>query len=250
MWCFRNLILVFLILSNAISTVAFQQPPVGLRIRQLLRFPTLKQNDFSLLSLPSSRMVKPTPKSNKKSSLLTHERDFFRQVTRLESMDSYVLVSTLTASMSFGALLGFTPTVPSSRRAVFWSAKANFLYTTLCLAIQVTAGLSSLYGLYATIIFSLTILISKSALGTERDVEYDRFLQKTSKVRVNGYRSFEISMLLFALEAVMVLVERTTTTFRAICTLPVFIASGYILFKLCRDLITINDASETITKSD
>ena len=38
---------------------------------------------------------------------LSHERDFFRQGARLESMDSYVLVSTLTASMSFGCLVGF-----------------------------------------------------------------------------------------------------------------------------------------------
>lgn len=245
MKCLRKFTTVFLICTK-MYTIAFMQSQIRLRTRQLARSPTSMPSFIGLFSMPSNGLVKKNPKSNKKPSLLTHERDFFRQVARLESMDSYVLVSTLTASMSFGALLGFVPTIPSSRRVVFWKARDNFLYSSLCLAIQVIAGLSSLLGLYATIVFSLTILVSKSALGTERDVEYDQFLKKTSKVRVHGYRSFSISMLLFALEAVLVLVERTIVPFNALATAPAFIASSYILFKLHKDWRTILDASNTM----
>lgn len=62
---------------------------------------------------PKKALVQGTSRSSQKlrAVYLKHERDFFRQSARLEAMDSYVLVSTLTASMSFGALLGFQPAV-------------------------------------------------------------------------------------------------------------------------------------------
>jgi hypothetical protein len=55
-------------------------------------------------SSPSSGSKRKSPKP----IYLTHERDFFRQIARRESMDSYVLVSTLTSSVSFGALIEFS----------------------------------------------------------------------------------------------------------------------------------------------
>jgi hypothetical protein len=97
---------------------------------------------------------------------LTHERDFFRQAARLESMDSYLLVSTLTASMSFGALLGFQPSVQATAA---WSTLRVLGYRLLCSAIPVIAGFSALFGLYATIIFSLTVLYGKSKCGAKWD---------------------------------------------------------------------------------
>jgi hypothetical protein len=100
---------------------------------------------------------------------LTHERDFFRQAARLESMDSYLLVSTLTASMSFGALLGFQPSVQTATTAM--SAMRSLGYGFICSAIPVIAGFSALFGLYATIIFSLTVLYGKSKCAVMWDTE-------------------------------------------------------------------------------
>lgn len=91
---------------------------------------------------------------------LQHERDFFRQAARLESMDSYLLVSTLTASMSFGALLGFCPIIANAQVAAM-SALRRFWYQAFCSAIPVVAGFSAMFGLYATVMFSLTILYGK-----------------------------------------------------------------------------------------
>jgi len=165
-------------------------------------------------------------KPRQRPVFLTHERDFFRQEARLNSMDSYVLVSTLTASMSFGCLIGFSPhldsttgtaaAVAAAARHIPWitsgcTASARFVYQTLCLAIQVVSGLSALCGLYATIIFSLTILYGKSALGAERDREYDRFLRRTVRARVHGTRCFSGSLALFAVEALLVNGENAST---------------------------------------
>jgi hypothetical protein len=159
---------------------------------------------------------------------LTHERDFFRQEARLNSMDSYVLVSTLTASMSFGCLVGFSPHVQSIQ-------SSRFFYKTLCLAIQVVSGFSALFGLYATIVFALTILYGKSALGTERDRQYDKFLIKTVRARVRGARCFSLSLALFALEAGLVLFERTYPYAAGFVTLGCTAVAAVTLHHLYQD---------------
>lgn len=169
--------------------------------------------------------------------LLTHERDFFRQMARLESMESYVLVSTLTSSMSFGCLLAFDPLSNSA-------LSAQIFYRSLCMAIQVVAGFSTLCGLYATIMFSLTILYGKSALGTERDREYDKFLRRTVRARVSGSRMFSFSLALFALEALLVLVERTCA--HTACSVTVGCAGAVILYCLYRDWRSIFRSKEVI----
>lgn len=171
----------------------------------------------------------PTGKPTAKSVFLVHERDFFRQSTRLASMDNYVLVSTLTASMSFGALLNFTPSAASKALVHIQSPSVWLLYKFVTLAIQVVSGLSTLFGLYATIIFSLTILYGKSALGAERDIEYDVFLRETTRARRDGFRAFSVSLGLFCLDAVLLLVERV---FFRLWSLPVFGVACCILYRL------------------
>lgn len=195
-------------------------------------------------SEPIRRIRKPPPP---KKVYLTHERDFFRQETRLESMESYALVSSLTSSISFGALLGFNPSVTSKALFHIQGASAKFLYKSMLLAIEVAAGLSTLCGLYATLIFSLTILYGKSALGAERDVEYDEFLRSTVRARVHAFRSFTYSLGLFAMLTMLVLMERTA--FRT-CALPVLGTAGYILTKLYWDWRLLFEKAEIIYKDN
>lgn len=171
--------------------------------------------------------------------ILSHERDFFRQEARLNSMDSYVLVSTLTASMSFGCLVGFNPHSTGPRTA-------QLFYRSLCLAIQAVSGLSAIFGLYATIIFSLTILYGKSALGAERDREYDKFLRRTVRARVNGARCFSYSLALFALNAVLVLVERTYL--HPVCSVTVGCAAAAVIFYLYQDWKLLFESKAVIYK--
>jgi hypothetical protein len=79
----------------------------------------------------------------------------------------------------------------------------------------------------------LTILYGKSALGTERDPEYDLFMRKTGRVRLNGFRSFSLSLTLFALEVVLVLLERVSTN--KFLLLPVTLVATVTMFFLWKD---------------
>ena len=56
-------------------------------------------------------------------------------------------------------------------------------------------------------VFSLTILYSKSALGRQRDVQYDSFLDSTEGIRRAGFLAFSLSLGLFAALVVLVLAE-------------------------------------------
>ena len=174
--------------------------------------------------------------------------------------------------MSFGALLGFNPS--STSRAFFHvqGKAAIFWYESLGLGIQIVSGLSTLCGLYATIIFSLTILYGKSAvgccdirvvspilpilriltrtvvfaawkLGAERDVQYDDFLRKTARARIHGFKSFSYSLGLFSMLAMLVFVERIS--FRT-CSLPALCTASFILFKLYKDWRLLFQNAETI----
>jgi hypothetical protein len=192
---------------------------------------------------PTTTSPGTTKSKRPKPVFLTHERDFFRQMARLESMDSYVLVSTLTASMSFGCLLGFQPSAAATNAAK--TVTMALLHTGLCQTIQVVSGLSALCGLYSTLIFSLTILYSKSALGAERDREYDKFIKRTVKARVRGFRSFTLSMGLFAMDALLVIAERTSFRWAAG---PAACAASAILYFLYTDWKLLYQSAEIIYK--
>jgi hypothetical protein len=141
--------------------------------------------------------------------------------------------------MSFGALISFSrnEAVAATIKVCTNTSAARLLglfYHGLCLAIQTVSGLSAICGLYATIIFSLTVLYSKSALGAELDREYDRFLRKTVRARVRAFRSFSFSLGLFALEVILVLIERTFASCPWL-SLPVGLSAAGIMFYLYKD---------------
>jgi hypothetical protein len=134
-----------------------------------------------------------------KPKVLVHERDFFRQSTRMQAWDEYVLVSILCTSISYGALQTFQLNPDH---------EGIFLYEhVLKTMIQVVAGLAVLSGLYSTMVFSLSILYGKTALGLERDPQYDTFLDNTEEIRVTAFRAFSLALAFFASLVVLVLAE-------------------------------------------
>jgi hypothetical protein len=134
-----------------------------------------------------------------KPKALVHERDYFRQDTRLQAWDNYVLVSVLCTSISYNALQGFQ--VSPEHRGVF-------LYDELMgTAIHLLAGLAVLSGLYSTMVFSLSILYGKSALGMERDPQFDTFMEKSAQIRIQGFRAFSLNLVLFGSLVVLVITE-------------------------------------------
>ena len=131
--------------------------------------------------------------------------DLEREKTRLESFESYVLVSILTASASFSVL-------QSAESSVLWSDtsssrlcvdRSDWITTLTIFA----AGLSAICGLHATVVFSLCVLYGKTALGRYSDNAYHRFLDTVTIQRVRGFNTFSASLLLFAVETGLLLYQ-------------------------------------------
>lgn len=135
-----------------------------------------------------------------KPKVLVHERDFFRQSTRIQAWDSYVLVSVLCTSISYGALQNFS--IADDHRGIF-------LYESIILnLVHVVAGVAVLAGLYSTMVFSLCILYSKTALGLEKDPNFDSFLDNTGEYRLKAFYAFSWSLACFAVLVVLTLAEQ------------------------------------------
>jgi len=173
-----------------------------------------------------------------KPKALVHERDFFRQDTRIQAWDEYVLVSILCTSISFGALQNVSLN-PDHEGIYFY----EFVVKTL---IQVVAGMAVLTGLYSCMVFSLSILYTKTALGLERDPQFDHFLESTGDIRVNAFYSFSSSLAFFAILVVLVLSENLPLVMQ----LPVGGIAIFALYVGFRDWKRLVDSAEGIYLDD
>lgn len=156
-----------------------------------------------------------------------------REKTKIESFDCYILVSVLTATASFSTLQDFTP---------LDSASTNVFCSILLVATQMAAGVSTICGLYATVVFSLTVLYAKSAIGLHKDQIYTYFLKETGMVRVRGFKAFSVSLLAFALEAGLV----TFLRLPGLARFPVAIVIAILIRNLCNDWLRIVDVAKVI----
>ena len=134
-----------------------------------------------------------------KPKALSHERDYFRQETRIEAWDEYVLVSILCTSISYTALTNFQLNPDHENIFIYESV--------LKTAIEFLGGLAVLSGLYSTMVYSLSILYCKQALGEELDAQYDEFLDRTEEIRDTAFIAFSSSLACFATVVVLVLSE-------------------------------------------
>ena len=159
--------------------------------------------------------------------------DIEREKTKMESFECYILVSVLTATASFSTLQDFTPLDDNG---------ASMYCQVLLIITQIIAGLSTICGLYATVVFSLTVLYAKSAIGLNRDATYSYFLKETGMARVRGFRAFSISLLAFAVEAALV----TFLRLPAFARFPVLFVTVGILRLLGNDWLLIVDKAGVI----
>jgi hypothetical protein len=156
-----------------------------------------------------------------------------REKTKMESFDCYVLVSVLTATASFSTLQDFTP---------LEDLTPSLVEKVLMVITQIAAGLSTICGLYATVVFSLTVLYAKSAIGLNRDATYTYFLKETGMVRVRGFQAFSASLLTFALEAGLVTFLRLPN----IARYPAVLVIAVLIRNLCNDWLLIVDTAKVI----
>ena len=182
---------------------------------------------------PSAKQVIPSTKSDYTGPLPLPPMDLEREKTKMESFDCYILVSVLTATASFSTLQAFEP---------LDDVRDSWINHSLLILTQISAGMSTICGLYATVVFSLTVLYAKSAIGMNRDHMYQYFLKQTAVVRVRGFRAFSASLLSFALEAGLV----TFLRIPAIARLPVLVCVMALLHYICRDWQLIVETATVI----
>jgi len=152
-----------------------------------------------------------------------------RQEMRLEGFEPYILVSVLTAEGSYGMV--------SEMNNVEWAMvdkmisdklpffEILFAIDWLSIAILLSAGSSVITAMYATTVFSLSILYGKTALGMSRDGEYYEFMQTTALQRIRAFQAFSIALLSFSVSVLLLVTERAPPPFRW----PLAIASMIVM---------------------
>jgi hypothetical protein len=173
-----------------------------------------------------------------KPKILIHERDFFRQSARLNAWDSYVLCSVLCTSICYNALQTFR--LDDAHEEIFLYA------TVLVTIIRLAAGMSVVCGLYSTMVFSISILYGYTALGMERDPQYDDFLRQTAGLRQKAFTAFSLSLGFFSILVALVLTEKIPL----ILHFPVGSVIIGALFMGFKDWKTLVDSAAPIYSDD
>ena len=116
-----------------------------------------------------------------------------REDLRLGGFEPYILVSVLTAQTSFN-LIGRINLDWNAVMSKEWFLSANWAK----LGLLTSCGITTLSGIYAAVVFSLTILYGKTALGMEKDEEYRFFMDNTGLQRFRAFRAFSLALFGFS----------------------------------------------------
>jgi Ca2+-binding EF-hand superfamily protein len=170
-----------------------------------------------------------------------------RQEMRLEGFEPYILVSVLTAEGSFEMI--------SEMNNVEWGDIRELLSTGdqplwqvvldldwLSVATLFSAAFSTITGIYATTVFSLSMLYGKTALGLGRDAEYFKFMDATGLQRYKAFQSFSLALLSFCTSVLLLVALRAPTLFR----IPLAVSSVVILVLGHREYEGIVEAARPI----
>ena len=182
--------------------------------------------NLGLLSLPSSRSV-VIGKDDDGHDIFGEEG----AEPLLDSFDSYIVVSVLTATASFAALFEadlehkFFPRWPFVHN--IWVA---------------TCALCSLSGIYATVVFSLSSTYGRTAVGTGRIHIYEAFLESTSVYRRRAFNMYLWSLQMFVALLIFTAVDRAERSVR----LPFMALLVVLSILLYKDWSTIMKAAVPI----
>jgi len=136
-----------------------------------------------------------------------------RQELRLGGFEPYILVAVLTAQSSFEEIS--STNVNSWTHIVHPTSILDVLSSDLLNAIiLLSAGLSTIAGIYATVVFSLTILYGKTALGMDRDEVYYAFMDGTGAQRFRAFQAFTYGLFFFLISVCTELCLKCPTEFR------------------------------------
>lgn len=143
-----------------------------------------------------------------------------RQMLRMEGLEPYVLVSVLSSTTSYGTITG---------TAILKNGAIDLL-STLLLA---TSTVSTVCGVYSTVVFSMCILYGKTALGLDKEDAYYYFMEATSLQRFRGFKAFSYSLLLFVIDIFLIGVDKMPDEYQVIGGLAAVLVTvfGYFEFE-------------------
>ena len=107
-----------------------------------------------------------------------------RKMLRMEGFEPYVLVSVLASSSSY-ATIGGIQLFPGGH------------FDPISALLLASSTISAASGVYATAIFSMSILYGKTALGMGKEELYHSFMETTKQNRFRGYKAFSMSLAAF-----------------------------------------------------
>jgi len=154
-----------------------------------------------------------------------------RQLTRLDGFEPYILVSVLTATASHQALI---------EQAIL--ANDSNILQIESFSIFLTSLGSTLCGMYSALVFALSILYGKTALGMDRTDAYYYFLDQTATKRQRAFQFFSASLAFFCANILILAVYKLPPE---MFNFGVTIAVGISLFG-CKEWRDLADAAVPI----
>lgn len=118
----------------------------------------------------------------------TEAVDIERVGFRLDGLETYALVVSMTAGFGFSSL------------EMVSDEDFKFLGPPFALLFAVTVPLSVLSGIYAMLVFSLCSMYAKTAIGSHKDEAMKHFMQETGIYRLRAFRYFLVSVSCFAID--------------------------------------------------
>jgi len=163
--------------------------------------------------------------------------DLERVAIRLDGVEVYAVVSALTLATAVASF----EMIDTSTWDIHWAQRNVYklliiVFNLLCGSIGIGAGLHSV------IVFSLSLMYGRTAIGLSHDDAYDEFFSRTALQRVRGFKSFLISMYSFMVQ-MMILIES-----RCPFILRIFVLgfTAYLLHQIHGDTQAIIKGAECI----
>jgi hypothetical protein len=126
------------------------------------------------------------------------EKDAPLSAPRLDSFDSYIVVSVLTATASFAALLDDNP---EGDKSLTQRAMARNVAILLC-------AVCSLSGIYSTVVFSFSSIYGRTAIAMRKYEAYETFLASTAPMRKRAFFAYLLSLILFIVLLIIAAVDK------------------------------------------
>lgn len=155
----------------------------------------------------------------------------------LDSFDSYIVVSVLTATASFAAL--FEASSDHTDHDDLGTELLKILFVLTC-------SISSLSGMYATVVFSFSSIYGRTACGTGQADVYEEFLTNTGTIRYRAFLMYMLSLVSFMALLVATATQRIDPLYRYPFALFLIVLSGLSL----NDWNQVIKAASLIFKND